>query len=213
MLKKVDKENVITELEKTGRRYFGKYNKAFAIGTIIKEFEEVKSNDGKILFYNSQISVKRQSGKNDIVNITVPNMLKKYNEYVGKNVQITGQFRSYIRNNRKRLFLFANTFEIYNEQIPKDANLVYLEGYLTEKSYTKIAKNVERKLSSFCIAVRRKDSKRKEDADYINCLAWTDNADLIESIEPKEKVKMYGRMQSRKVNGYEVYFITVRNFL
>ena len=98
-------------------------------------------------------------------------------------------------------------------QFPKDANLVYLEGYLTEKPYTKIAKNVERKLSSFCIAVRRKDSKRKEDADYINCLAWTDNADLIESIEPKEKVKMYGRMQSRKVNGYEVYFITVRNFL
>ena len=44
-------------------------------------------------------------------------------------------------------------------------------------------------------------------------MAWTDNADLIESIEPKEKVKMYGRMQSRKVNGYEVYFITVRNFL
>ena len=36
MLKKVNKENVITELEKTGRRYFGKYNKSFAIGKVIE---------------------------------------------------------------------------------------------------------------------------------------------------------------------------------
>lgn len=213
MLKKVNKENVITELEKTGRRYFGKYNKAFAIGKVIEEFEEVTSDDGKKVFYNSQISVERRNGITDNINITVPQELKEYDDYVDKVVQITGQFRSFIKDGHKRLFLYANTFDVYNEPIPEDSNLTYLEGYLTRKPYCKLSKKDKIKIAEFCVAVRRRDSVSPEDADYINCVAWGDNADFIQYTRPKKKVKMNGRLQSRLINGSEVYSFTVREFI
>lgn len=207
----MNNKEIIATFEKDNRKCFGKYNKAFVIGKIIEEFEEAEIEDGKV--YNTKVRTQRSSGLINIVQITIPEELKKSEDYLEKEVIITGEYRSSLENGHKRMFLYARTLEIYTDSVlPEETNLVYLEGFLTKKPFTKNEDVPKRKLASFCIAVRRKDSTNPEDADYINCIAWNKNQDVIKNYTQGKLVKLYGLMHSRKGELAPIYSVKVFEF-
>ena len=208
----MNEENEITKLENEKRGCFGRYNKGLIIGEIDGDFKITYNKDGR-KFYNARVRVERLTDdKYDIVPVVIQgNMMKNKNtqKYLNKIIRVTGEFRSFIRNGHKKHFLYAKTFEIYDQEIPEESNLIFLEGYLSNEPMQKITYEEKQKIAVFCIAVHRNSSEEK--SDYINCVAWRDNAEYVRAQCVGQKLRLYGRMQSRKhgKEKKEVYEVSV----
>ena len=212
-MRKVNEKNEITKLENEKRKCFGRHNKGLIIGKIVGVFKiTYNKNDGR-KFYNARVRVERLTDdKYDIVPVVIQgNMIKKKDiqKYLNKIIRVTGEFRSFIRNGHKKHFLYAKTFEIYDQEIPEESNLIFLEGYLSNVPMQKIIYEEKQKIAIFCIAVHRSASEEK--SDYINCVAWRDNAEYVSAQCVGKKLRLYGRMQSRKhgKEKKEVYEVSV----
>ena len=199
--------NVITRMEEisTVEKLFGEFNKVFISGRIEAEFEyshEVMREK----FYRTRVIVKRLSGTEDFVPIVVSDLLigreRMKNLLKGKWVEVAGQFRSYNKKgedgrNHLELFLFATAINIYEDEgeleETTNANLVYLEGYLCKQP---VFRNTPsgRYITDLLIAVNRPYKK----SDYIPCIAWGRVAQWVSELEIGNRIKLYGRVQSRE---------------
>lgn len=157
-------------------------------------------------FYKFDIEVPRLSGNSDIIPITISERLFKDDELVvGKNVKITGQFRSYNsyeqEKNKLILTVFAKDIQFLddNEEIKasKDfvSNEVILTGYICKAPIYRETP-FGREISDILLAVNRAYNK----SDYIPCIAWGRNARFCSKLPVGTEVKIVGRVQSR---GYE----------
>ena len=150
-------------------------------------------------FYEFSMEVNRLSESVDIIPVVFSERLIPIEEIKLKlNVQILGQYRSY--NNQQAegrsklvLMVFAREVEVTDEMTLNNANEIFLEGFVCKKpNYRKTP--FGREISDLLIAVNRAYNK----SDYIPCIAWGRNAKYCESFNVGDKVRVYGRVQSRE---------------
>lgn len=126
----------------------------------------------------------------------------KHNTQTGKWVEVAGQFRSYNtagEDGRKHLdlFLFVTAIRIYEDkeelEETTNANLIYLDGYLCKPPVFRQTP-LGRQITDLLIAVNRPYGK----SDYIPCIAWGRVAQWASEFEIGNRVRLYGRVQSRE---------------
>lgn len=155
-------------------------------------------------FYIFDLEVERLSGNSDIIPITISERLvTKENLEIGKRVLIEGQFRSYnsYENEKNRLILtvFAKDIKFEQEEIDEEeqkeivTNEVILIGFICKKPIYRQTP-FGREIADILLAVNRAYNK----SDYIPAIAWGRNARFCQNIEVGTKVKISGRVQSRK---------------
>ena len=201
------KERVEDILELKGKIYgsqiFGELNKAWVTGTIEDEFSF--SHEYMLeKFYANRIGVKRRSGSVDHIPIIVPEIL--INEFKGvsvkgKYVELGGDFRSYPKiyeDNRSHLekyFLVRMIKTCEKNEINEvcDINVIYLEGCIARKPVYRET-IFGKKITELFLRVNRQNLC----FDLIPCIAWEREALYASGFCEGDRVRVYGRIQSRE---------------
>ena len=189
---------------------FGGNNRVFLSGKISGEpvFSHEVFGEG---FYETNMSIDRLSGAADIIPVTMSErLLTDAKIFVGKQVAIKGQFRSYNKliGERSKLMLtvFARGVEdtvtsdvsnAFNEaQAPltdSNPNIIELTGYICKPPIYRTTP-FNREICDILVAVNRAYNK----SDYIPAIAWGRNARFAKNMLVGEKVHISGRIQSRE---------------
>ena len=150
-------------------------------------------------FYMVDVKVKRLSDSFDIIPMMVSERLLDVNaNYIGYNVEVNGQFRSYNRHEERKNKLILSVFarEVsFVDEIEESArtNQIYLDGYICKPPiYRKTP--LGREIADLLLAVNRPYGK----SDYIPCICWGRNARFASGFEVGEKCSIWGRIQSRE---------------
>lgn len=150
-------------------------------------------------FYNFFVLVPRLSENEDIIPITVSERLIDVNkDHLGEMIEVTGQFRSYNRHvegkNRLVLTVFARELRIIgeDEDINKNPNYIFLDGYICKTPLYRTTP-FGREITDLLLAVNRPYNK----SDYIPCICWGRNAKYASEFKVGDKIKIWGRIQSR----------------
>lgn len=166
------------------------------IGTIVSErtFSHEVYGEG---FYSFNIDVPRLSENSDIIPVTVSERILTDEFTIGQKVVIEGQFRSYnnYENEKNKLVLtvFVKDIKIQTEETDMtNPNEICLTGFICKKPIYRTTP-FGREIADILLAVNRAYNK----SDYIPCIAWGRNARFCQNIEVGEKVKLWGRIQSR----------------
>ena len=170
-------------------------NQVSLVGEIVSDFEYSHEVYGEG-FYLVELSVSRLSDFVDYIPIMVSERLINVEEsYIGQQVYIGGQFRSFNRHDEKRnrlvLTVFAREIELTDNE---DAmNQIFLDGYICKNAiYRKTP--LGREISDLLVAVNRSYGK----SDYIPCICWGRNARFASGFEVGTHVQIWGRIQSRE---------------
>ena len=173
-------------------------NRVNVIGTIVSGF----TFSHKVLgegFYMVELSVKRLSGEVDVIPLMISErLLDVGKDYRGCTVEAIGQFRSYNRHEgaKSRLLLSVFVREIrFMEEFTDytKTNQIFLDGCICKTPvYRKTP--LGREIADLLLAVNRPYGK----SDYIPCIAWRHNARWVSCMEVGERIKIYGRIQSRE---------------
>ena len=170
-------------------------NQVSLVGEIVSDFEYSHEVYGEG-FYLVELSVSRLSDFVDYIPVMVSERLINVEEsYIGQQVYIGGQFRSFNRHDEKRnrlvLTVFAREIELTDNE---DAmNQIFLDGYICKDAiYRKTP--LGREIADLLVVVNRSYGK----SDYIPCIAWGRNARFVKDLGIGEKVEVQGRIQSRK---------------
>ena len=170
-------------------------NKVFLMGEVATEpeFSHEMYGEG---FYDFMLSVKRLSGQNDIIPITVSDRLLKDKLRMGDVVALNGQFRSYNKmiDNKSKLMLtvFVKDFVPYDES-EQNPNSVELTGFVCKPPVYRTTP-FNREICDVLVAVNRSYNK----SDYIPCIAWGRNARFSQDIRVGQQITVCGRIQSRE---------------
>ena len=170
-------------------------NQVSIVGEIISGFEYSHEVYGEG-FYMMEVSVRRLSDFVDYIPVMVSERLIDVTaDYVGQEVYIGGQFRSFNRHEEKKnrliLTVFARELEIIEEE-EEPANQSFLDGYICKEAiYRKTP--LGREIADLLVAVNRSYGK----SDYIPCICWGRNARYASGFEVGAHVQIWGRIQSR----------------
>lgn len=150
-------------------------------------------------FYVCDIEVERLSDSSDRIPIMVSERLfPVHGDYIGREVYVNGQFRSYNRHeeNKNRLVLSVFVREIHfldEEEDDIRPNYIFLDGYICKQPiYRKTP--LGREIADILLAVNRPYGK----SDYIPCICWGRNARYAENFKVGDHVQVWGRIQSRE---------------
>lgn len=172
-------------------------NKVLLLGKVIREPELSHEVYGE-KFYEFSMEIKRLSGSTDTLPIMFSERLM-INDLLknGTVIKLNGQYRSYNNpsDGKSKLVLMVFAREIFevNPEEESDQNEIILEGFVCKKpNYRQTP--FGREISDLLVAVNRAYNK----SDYIPCIAWGRNAKYCESFIIGEKIKVYGRVQSRE---------------
>ena len=173
-------------------------NQVTIVGTIVSDFTFSHEVFGEG-FYIVQVAVNRLSSTADCLPVMVSERLVDVRQNMtGKEIAVTGQFRSYNRHEEKKnrlvLSVFAREIEFLDPQNeePK-SNQIFLDGYICKKPiYRKTP--LGREIADLLIAVNRSYGK----SDYIPCICWGRNARYASGFEIGNHVQIWGRIQSRE---------------
>lgn len=172
-------------------------NKVYLQGVVDSEPEfnhSVKDEE----FYNFNLKVARLSGQNDIIPITISKrLLDYYNIQLGQKLAIKGQFRSHnkMENEKRKLVLFVFVKEVCEWDDNANPNYIELDGYICKPViYRKTP--FSREICDVLLAVNRNYNK----SDYIPCIAWGNNAQIISELDVPARIQINGRIQSREYN-------------
>ena len=168
------------------------------IGTIVSErrFSHEVYGEG---FYSFDIEVPRLSENSDIIPVTVSERILTDEYTIGQKVVIDGQFRSYnnYENEKNKLVLtvFAKDIKIFEEEDEEitNPNEICLTGFICKKPIYRTTP-FGREIADILLAVNRAYNK----SDYIPCITWGRNARYCQNIQVGEKVRLWGRIQSRQ---------------
>jgi single-stranded DNA-binding protein len=150
-------------------------------------------------FYTFNVKVPRLSEAYDTLPVTISErIMDKAGIAEGMEIYVRGQIRSYNHyvqeENRNRLILTVFARE-YGESAPGDGNPpndVFLDGYICKPPLYRTTP-FGREIADLLVAVNRSYNK----SDYIPCITWGRNAKFCSKINVGEKLKLWGRMQSR----------------
>ena len=166
------------------------------VGTIVseKQFSHEVYGEG---FYTFDLEVPRLSENSDIIPVTVSERILGDNFKIGQKVIIDGQFRSYnnYENEKNKLVLtvFVKDIRIADENDEtQNPNEIILDGFICKKPIYRTTP-FGREIADILLAVNRAYNK----SDYIPCIAWGRNARFCQNMNVGEKIKIWGRIQSR----------------
>lgn len=150
-------------------------------------------------FYRFYLSVPRLSDAVDILPVTISERLLNGMDLSIKNELIVeGQFRSYNKlvegSNKLVLTIFARDIRWAEDPI-LNPNQIFLNGYLCKPVIYRMTP-FKREIADLLIAVNRSYNK----SDYIPTIAWGRNARFCRGLQVGDRVKLWGRIQSR---GYQ----------
>lgn len=170
-------------------------NKVFISGEIVSnaEFSHEVYGEG---FYEMLVSVKRLSGQDDVLPITVSERLMADKDIkIGSTVNALGQFRSYNKliDGKSKLMLTVFVRELLDVSLAKNPNSIVLSGYICKPPVYRTTP-FNREIADILIAVNRSYNK----SDYIPCIAWGRNARFAKNLAVGEKIAIAGRIQSRE---------------
>ncbi len=116
----------------------------------------------------------------------------------GDTVKVEGQLRSYNKfidnSNRLVLTIFAKHITFFeNEEEFKNPNKIFLEGYICKPPVYRETP-FGREITDLLIAVNRLYNK----SDYIPTIAWGRNARFSSNLNVGDKIRIWGRIQSRQ---------------
>ena len=173
-------------------------NMAALLGIIVSDMGVSHRTYGEE-FYRFQLSCRRKSGYEDVINVIVSDrLLFDCPLCVGDRVSLRGQVRTYnsIENGKSRLnvVVFAKEIWFAQEDDTQD-NRIYLEGFICREP-VKRTSPLGRQICDLMVAVNRRYNK----SDYIPCIAWGRNAGYGGSLEVGTKIAIEGRIQSREYN-------------
>lgn len=145
-------------------------------------------------FYEVTLSVKRLSGMEDILPVSISEHLLTDDFTVGNKICVNGQFRSYNKTVEERSKLMLTVFA--RDVVPFDEganpNTLELSGYICKPPvFRKTPFN--REICDILLAVNRQYGK----SDYIPCIVWGRNARFAQNLSVGEHVSVVGRVQSR----------------
>lgn len=173
-------------------------NQVNIAGEVISDFSYSHDVFGEG-FYLLEVAVGRLSNSFDIIPLMVSErLIDVTQDYKGKQVEVTGQFRSYNRHegekNKLVLSVFVREIQIcepdYESQKP---NYIFLDGFICKPPvYRKTP--LGREIADILLAVNRPYGK----SDYIPCISWGRNARYAESFVVGGHLHVWGRIQSRE---------------
>lgn len=165
-------------------------------GTVVTEPEFDCEMFGE-KFYKFYVETLRSSGVADVIPVTVSELLIDDTEYVGKCIEVTGQFRSCNRRTdefpKHLLFVFAKRIDIIEACEEPDENYIFLDGFICKKPIYRTTP-FGRQVADVFIAVNRAYNK----SDYIPCITWGRNAIFSEKLAIGTHIAIIGRIQSRE---------------
>lgn len=171
-------------------------NSVTIVGTVKSrpEFSHEMYGEG---FYNVYLEVPRLSDISDALPITISERLMTgVNLEIGNKLVVMGQLRSYNKlmegNNKLILTIFARDVKQDNEE-NKNPNQIYLDGFICKRPIYRTTP-FGREITDMLIAVNRPYNK----SDYIPSIAWGRNARYSENLTVGDRIRIWGRIQSRE---------------
>lgn len=163
-------------------------------------------------FYSTVIEIQRSSGTTDVVRLSVSERFIKDGEnYQGKHVVLDGQVRTYRLQDDagSHLMVYIYVKSMYEVSENLNENRVRFNGYICKVSAPRRTLRGNKQLSDVILAVNRDFNK----SDYIPCICWSDNADLVYKAGVGANIELIGRLQSRpiKKGARIVYEVSVNN--
>ena len=164
-------------------------------------------------FYLVEILSKRLSGNFDCIPVMISErLIDVAQDYQGKFIRVTGQFRSYNRHEEKKnrlvLSVFAREVSFTDEENDKArTNQISLDGYICKNPVYRKSP-LGREISDILLEVNRRYNK----ADYVPCICWGRNAVFASGLKVGDHIQTEGRIQSReyrkKISEWEYEFRT-----
>ena len=145
-------------------------------------------------FYDLTLSVKRLSGQEDMIPITISERLMEGESLeIGNLIGVIGQLRSYNKyvENKSKLVLRVFVREL-SEPDEDEPNTIEIDGFVCKQPVYRTTP-FKREIADMLIAVNRAYNK----SDYIPAIAWGRNARYAGSFDVGERVHIVGRIQSR----------------
>ncbi|MCM1533856.1 MAG: single-stranded DNA-binding protein [Corallococcus sp.] len=145
-------------------------------------------------FYEVTLSVKRLSGMNDILPISVSEHLIGDSFHDGDDISVKGQFRSYNKTvgEKSKLMLTVFVRDVLPFDETSNPNTMELSGYICKPPVYRTTP-FNREICDLLIAVNRQYNK----SDYIPCIVWGRNARFAGNLSVGEHINVVGRVQSR----------------
>lgn len=147
-------------------------------------------------FYEFILRVPRLSQQCDLIPVTVSERLMNGTDFsVGAKISVNGQFRSYnkLSDGKSKLMLTVFVRDFFDCPEGENPNEVELCGYVCKPPVYRTTP-FNREICDLLVAVNRAYNK----SDYIPCIAWGRNARFVREIEVGCKLKISGRIQSRR---------------
>lgn len=170
-------------------------NIAMMSGIIISDFEFDHEAFGE-KYYMANLLSKRLSEKEDRIKIMVSERLTGIKECkVGDAIRVAGQFRSFniCESGKRHLKLFLFVTEIERMENIEYANSIFLDGFLCKEANHRTTP-LGREIADITLAVNRDYGK----TDYLPCICWGRNAAFAGTLDVGTRLRINGRMQSRK---------------
>ncbi|HCD08899.1 MAG TPA: single-stranded DNA-binding protein [Thermoanaerobacter sp.] len=175
-------------------------NVVVVVGKIFTDLEYSHELYGEE-FFNFILEVPRLSETKDYLPVTISNRLfEGMNLQVGTRVKVEGQLRSYNRKspeegkNKLILTIFTRDIRVLSEdEVVKNPNEIFLDGFICKKPVYRTTP-FGREITDLLIAVNRPYNK----SDYIPVIAWGRNARFSEKLEIGDRIRLWGRVQSRE---------------
>lgn len=173
-------------------------NQVTLIGSIMSGFVYSHTSYGEA-FYNVTLSVKRDSGKVDLIPLLISDRLADVNNnYVNTCIYVAGEFRSHNQHdedkNRLKLYVFVDIIDFLQENTD-NMNDTFLEGYICKPPVYRCTP-LGREICDVMLAVNRAYNK----SDYIPCIFWGRNANFAKRMAAGDRIRVAGRIQSREYN-------------
>lgn len=173
-------------------------NNSILIGGVVVSEPEFSHEVFEEKFYSFNLETKRLSDYNDVLPVIISERLIDIKSIKnGLLVKIKGQFRSYNKlvDNKSKLVLsiFAKEIGVVEDESVITLNEANFIGYICKNPiYRKTP--LGREIADVLVAVNRSYKK----SDYIPCILWGRNAKFCETLSVGSRVKLTGRIQSRK---------------
>lgn len=173
-------------------------NQVSIAGQVMTDYEFDHEVQGE-KFYRIVVQIPRLSDKHDDINVVVSEkMVDTSHNPTGAYVKVSGQFRSFNdrtgKKTKLRLFVFAKEIDqIEAMPLTEDCNTVRLSGTLCKAPiYRKTP--LGKIITDLVIAVNRLYGR----SDYIPCIAWYEEAEVLRTAVVGDKITVTGRIQSRE---------------
>ena len=170
-------------------------NNAKIKGTIMGEPSDFFEEDG-VKYSQLLVETKRKSGNPDVIPVVVPTQtISTETTYTGLRIDITeGSIKSRREKtedrNKLQIFVLAINYTLYykEDENEEDVNTLNFEAYFQSRIVR------ETSLKSTKIA----DVYLTTEDSYFPCLLWGNAISYSDSLRKHNKVKITGRLQSRK---------------